>query len=70
MTNPIENICCQNIDEISVKLNDLDTIPPCITLHEAFQPAILNKYTLRIAYLAFAYEFGSINEINRWTENE
>ena len=48
--------CCDEIQEIKMKMYDHNL--DCITQHPGFEPAVLNRYTLEIVYLAYNQQYG------------
>ena len=55
-----ECLCCTEVARVQ-DVMDEDPACQCITLHPGFQPACLNIYVLRIAYLQYRQYYGHMD---------
>ncbi|XP_063077434.1 uncharacterized protein LOC134467491 [Engraulis encrasicolus] len=61
MKKESENICCQEIPQLTQRLGELaNPVPGCMTDHPGFHPVCLNVYNLQRAFNAFRYHHGRL----------
>ncbi|CAC5359024.1 unnamed protein product [Mytilus coruscus] len=66
-----ECICCQELNRMTDKMEELPSPTQCITEHPGFEPVCLNQYVLETAYYQYRQQYGEIQvtteERNRYT---
>lgn len=59
MPTAVECVCCNEIQQMTDMLQDIDSDISCITQHEGFEAVCLNVWVLQAAYFNYRQQYGT-----------